>query len=251
MNADFTGEVLHLPPGIVSPPRFILDFPAPTWVSPVASHRLTGLGSTGDHLVVGGRTVWVRSGASPRAIIASHPNRLGSAENLSALADLAGRLGAAAHVEVDPVLAGMLPLPEQITPIVDWPESSTEPLTLAAARARQAAEALRRRLAQIRDVKFPVERPLGRTVTVILPIPAIPVVEALADEGTAVSLAGFWEGALSLTLGWWHSRRQIDALATAITALVAGSPPTAVPPDRFDCIPDDLPLRRLDTIPFL
>lgn len=251
MKADFTGEVLHIPPGIVVPPGFILDFPEPAWLSPVASHRLSGLGSTDDHLVVGGRTVWVRSGAFPRAIIASHPNRLGSAENLSALADLAERLGATAYIEVDPFLAGVLPLPEQITPIVHWPEASSEPLLLAATRACQAADALRRRLAQIRDVKFPIERPLGRTVTVILPIPAVAVVEALADEGTAVSAAGFWEGALSVTLGWWHRRRQIDGLAAAITALVAGSPPTPVPPDRFDRIPDDLPLRRLDTIPFL
>lgn len=251
MNADFTGEALHLPPGIVVPPRFLLDFPGPAWLSPVASHRLIGLGLTDDHLVVGGRTVWVRSGAAPRAIIASHPNRLGSAENLSTLADLAARLGASTHVEVDPFLAGVLPLAERFNPIVDWPEASIEPLTSAATRACQAADALRRRLAQIRGVKFPIERPLGRTVTVILPIPAVPVVEALADAGTAVSAAGFWEGALAVTLGWWHSRRQIDALAAAITALVAGFPPPPVPPDRFERIPDDLPLRRLDTIPFL
>jgi hypothetical protein len=122
---------------------------------------------------------------------------------------------------------------------------------LAASRARQAADALRRRLAQIRDITFPVERPLGRTITVILPIPAAPVIGALADAGTAVGTAEFWEGGLSVSLGWWHSRRQIDALVAAIAALVDGSPPPAVPPDRFDRIPDDLPLRRLDTIPFL
>ena len=251
MNADFTAEILALPPGLDVPPKFSLDFPGLAWLSPVASHRLTGLGVTGDHLVVGGRTVWVRSGAAPRAIIASHPNRLGSAENLSTLADLAGQLGATAYVEVDPFLAGVVHLPGQIRPIVQWPEAATDPLTMAANRARQAADALRRRLAQIRAITFPIERPLGRTVTVILPIPAAPVIDALADAGTAVGAAEFWEGGLSVTLGWWHSRRQIDALAAAIGAIVAGSPPPPVPPDRFDRIPDDLPLRRLDTIPFL
>jgi hypothetical protein len=220
-------------------------------LSPVASDRLTGLGITGDHLVVGGRTVWVRSGATPAAIIASHPNRLGSVENLSTLADLAGQLGAIAYVEVDPLLAGVVHLPAQIRPIVHWPEAATGPLTPADTRARRAADALRRRLAQIRDITFPIERPLGRTVTVILPLPAVPAVDALAAAGAAVGAAEFWEGGLSLTLGWWHSRRQIDALATAIAAIVAGSPPAPVPPDRFDRIPDDLPLRRLDTIPFL
>ena len=251
MNADFTAEILPLPPGLGVPPRFSLDFPGPAWLSPVASNRLTGLGVTGDHLVVGGRTVWVRSGGAPAAIIASHPNRLGSAEDLSLLADLARQLGAAAYVEVDPFLVGVVHLPAQIRPIVQWPEAAAGPLTLAATRARQAADALRRRLAQIRDITFPVERPLGRTVTVILPIPAVPVVDALADAGAAVGKAEFWEGGLSVTLGWWHSRRQIDGLATAIASIVAGSAPAPVPPDRFDRIPDDLPLRRLDTIPFL
>ncbi|MEX0667537.1 MAG: hypothetical protein WD313_04340 [Acidimicrobiia bacterium] len=251
MNADFTAESLPLPPGIDVPPRFSLDFSGPVWLSPVASHRLTGLGITNGHLVVGGRTVWVRSGVAPSAIVASHPNRLGSAENLAALADLAGQLGATAYVEVDPFLAGLVELPVRIKPVVRWPEAATDPVTSAATRVRQAAEALRRRLAQIRGISFPIEWPFGRTVTVVLPIPAARVIDALAAGGTGSSAAELWEGGLSLTLGWWHSRRQIDALAAAVAAIIDGSPPIPVPPDRFDRIPDDLPLRRLDTIPFL
>jgi hypothetical protein len=251
VTADFSATILPLPPGLAVPPRFSLDLPEGAWLSPVASHRLTGLGVTGDHLVVGGRTVWVRSGAIPTAIVASHPNRLGSAEDLWNLADLARQLGAPAYVEVDPFLAGVVPLPVQIRAIVHWPEAATYPLTWAATRARQAADALRRRLAQIRHVTFPIERPWGRTITVILPVPAVPVVEALADAGAAVGVAELWEGGLSMTLGWWHSRRQIDALAAAIAAIVAGASPEGVPSDRFERIPDDLPLRRLDTIPFL
>jgi len=251
VNADFTAEILPLPPGLDVPPRFSLDFPGPAWLSPVASQRLTGLGLTGGHLVVGGRTVWVKSGDVPTAIIASHPNRLGSAEDLSTLVDLAGQLRATAYVEVDPFLTGVVALPAQIRPIVHWPEAATDRLAMAATRARQAADALRRRLAQIRDITFPIERPFGRTVTVILPIPAAPVIDTLGEAGTALDAAEFWEGGLSATVGWWHSRRQIDALATAIGAMVAGAPPAPVPPDRFDRIPDDLPRRRLDTIPFL
>ncbi|HUP15813.1 MAG TPA: hypothetical protein VM848_07165 [Acidimicrobiia bacterium] len=251
MNADFTGESLPLPPGVEIPPRFSLDFPGPVWLSPVASHRLTGLGSTDGHLVVGGRTVWVRSGVAPSAIVASHPNRLGSAEGLAALADLAGQLGATAYVDVDPFLAGVVELPALIAPIVHWPEASTDSVTLAATRARQAADALRRRLAQIPGIAFPIEWPFGRTVTVVLPIPATRVIDALAEAGAGLSAVELWEGGLSLTLGWWHNRRQIDALAAAVAAIVAGCPPAPVPPDRFDRIPDDLPLRRLDTIPFL
>lgn len=251
MNADFTAESLPLPPGVDVPPRFGLDFPGPVWLSPVASSRLTGLGSPDGHLVVGGRTVWVKSGVAPSAIVASHPNRLGSAENLAALADLAGQLRATPYVEVDPFLAGVVELPVAMVPIVHWPEAAIASGTVAATRARQAAEALRRRLAQIRGITFPIEWPFGRTVTVILPIPAVPVIDALADAGTRLSTAELWEGGLSLTLGWWHNRRQIDALAAAVAAIVAGVPPPPVPPDRFDRIPDDLPLRRLDTIPFL
>jgi hypothetical protein len=251
VNADFTGKSLPLPPGVDVPPRFSLDFPGPVWLSPVASHRLTGLGITDGHLVVGGRTVWVRSGVAPSAIVASHPNRIGSAENLAAMADLAGRLGATAYVEVDPFLAGMVEMPALIAPIVHWPEAATDCLKLAATRARQAAEALRRRLAQIRGITFPIEWPFGRTVTAVLPIPAARVIDALADAGTGLGAVEFWEGGLSMTLGWWHSRLQIDAVAAAVAAIVAGGPPAPVPPDRFDRIPDDLPLRRLDTIPFL
>ena len=251
MSADFTADSLPLPPGVDVPPSFNRDIPHLAWLSPVASHRLTGLGITDGHLVTAGRTVWVKSGANPSALVASHPNRLGSAEHASAMVDLAGQLGAAAYVEVDPYLAGVVALPAGAIPIVDWPEAVTAPVMSAANRAWQAAVALRRRLAQIRGITFPIELPFGRTVTVVLPIPAARVIDALSGDGTRLSAAEFWEGGLSVTLGWWHSRQQIDSLAAAVAAIVGGSPPGPVPPDRFDRIPDDLPLRRLGTISFL
>ena len=167
------------------------------------------------------------------------------------MVDLAEQLGAAVYVEVDPFLAGVVELTDRARPIVAWPEAIAEPVTSAANRALQAADALRRRLNQMRGITFPIERPFGRTVTVVLPIPAAGVVDVLGSTGTRLETAEFWEGGLAITLGWWHSRQQIDALAAAIAAIVAGSAPPPVPPDRFDRIPDDLPLRRLDTIPFL
>lgn len=251
MTAEFNGESLALPPGVEVPPTFNRDIPLPAWLSPVASHRLNGLGNSDGHLVVGGRTVWVRSGSSPSAIVASYPNRLGSAENISDMIDLAGQLRATAYVEVDPLLDGLVELPAGAKPIVTWPDAVTAPVKAAADRARQAADALRRRLAQIRGIMFPIEHRFGRTITVVLPIPASPVIDGLAGDGVMLRPAEFWEGGLSMTVGWWHTRLQIDALAAAIGAIVAGSSPLPVPPDRFDRIPDDLPLRRLDTIPFL
>lgn len=251
MTADFIGETLRLPPGVDDPPVFLNDIPQPAWLSPVASLRLTGKGNADGHLVVGGRTVWVRSGLSPSAIVASHPNRLGSAENIGAMVDLAEQLGATAHVEVDPLLAGIVELPSQAWPTVRWPAAESQLVKAAAVRAQQGAGALRRRLAQIRGILFPVDYEYGRTITVILPIPSHHVTEALEATGTRLGTSEFWEGGLSMTVGWWHTRHQIDSLAAAIGSIVAGADHSPVPPDHFDRIPDDLPLRRLDTIPFL
>ena len=249
MTADFTGETLPLPPGVEDQPTFDTDIARPAWLSPVASHRLGWLGEVGNHLVVGGRTIWVRSGPGPSALVASHPNRLGSAEDLDAMVVLAEQLGVTAHVEVDPLLLATARLPAGIQSIVRWQSSGSPIVKTAAARAQQGAEALRRRLAQIRGLMFPVERRLGRTVTVVLPIPADRVIDGLAALGTTLDRAGWWEGGISMTVGWWHTRRQIDDLAAAIGSIVSDTDPVPVPPDRLDRIPDDLPLRRLNTIP--
>lgn len=251
MIADFTGAAFAVPPGVDELPSFDLDIPMPAWLSPVASHSLRAFGDTGNHLAVGGRTVWVDAGSRPVAIVASHPNRLGSAEDLAAMIQLAGDVGATAHVEVDPFLLGFVELPPQAQPIVRWEAAYSAVMKAAASRAQQGADALRRRLAQIRGVMFPVEYPFGRTITVVLPIPAVRVTEALGPLEAQVDLADLWEGGLSMTVGWWHTRQQIDALAAAISSVVSETDPGPIPPDQFDRIPEDLPLRRLDTIPFL
>lgn len=250
MIADFTGATLPLPPGIDQGPRFDDDIPQPVWVSPVVSRRLAGLGDVGGHLVVGGRTVFVTSGSTPASVVVSHPNRLGSAEDVASVVALATRQGATAYVEVDPLLAGIIELPPLARPIVYWPEAESASVRTAAARARQGANALRRRLAQIKGLTFPVDRPFGRTVTVVLPIPAVGVASALAADGIGLTVLDLWEGGLSMTVGWWHDRQQIDALARAIGALVAGESHLPVPPDRRERIPEDLPHRRLGSIPF-
>ena len=245
--ADFAGGALPPPPGVVDCPRFETQFQSPVWLSPVASGRLRGTGTTTDHLVVGGRTVWVESGPAPAAIVASHPNRLGSAEDLPAMIDLAGRFGASCHIEIDPLLVGVVEVPAPARPTVCWPGGGSPAGQAAAARAQQGAAAMRRRLTQIGGLMFPVEHPLGRTITVVLPVPADGVVAALAQSGVGLDRAEFWEGGVSMTVGWWHTRDQIDALTAAVASLLAGNDPAPVPPDRFDRIPDDLPLRRLAT----
>ena len=249
--ADFTGDSFPLPPGVEGAPSFSRDFPRPAWLSPVAGRRLEGVGETEGHLVVGGRTVWVPSGPEPSAIVLSHPNRLGSAEDLLALVGLARGLGATAHVEVDPLLMSVINLPVDVRPTVTWAAADDPIVEVAAHRAHRGAAALRRRLIQVKGLMFPVEHPFGRTVTVVVPIPGDRVVEVLAAAGATVDTVEFWEGGLSITVGWWHSRQQIDALAAAIGAILSGGDCLPVPPDRFDRIPDDLPRRRPDTIPVL
>jgi len=251
VSADFTLDPMPLPPGVETVPSFRTDIPRPAWLSPVASRRLDGVGDSQGHLVVGGRTVWVRSGQRPSAIIVSHPNRLGSAEDLSALVALARELGASVHVEVDPWLISGINLPLEVRPTVEWPVARDPIVQAASDRAQQAAAALRRRLAQVKGLIFPVEHPLGRTTTVVVPTPGDRVTEVLAAAGARLNTVEFWEGGLAMTVGWWHTRRQIDALAAAVGAVVSGSDCLRVPADRFDRIPDDLPRRHPDTIPFL
>jgi hypothetical protein len=251
VNADFTIDPMPLPPGVETVPSFRTDIPRPSWLSPVASRRLDGVGDTKGHLVVGGRTVWVRSGQRPSAIVVSHPNRLGSAEDLSALVALGRELGASVHVEVDPLLVAVINLPPEAWPTVEWSAARNHVVQAAADRAQQAAVALRRRLAQVKGLIFPVEHPLGRTTTVVVPTPGDRVAEVLAAAGARLNTVEYWEGGLSMTVGWWHTRQQIDALAAAVGAVLSGGDCPRVPPDRFDRIPDDLPRRHPDTIPFL
>ena len=251
MIADFSIDLLPLPPEVRGAPSFSRDISRPAWLSPVASGRLDGVGDTRGHLVVGGRTVWVPFGPNPSSIVLSYPNRLGSAEDVSGLVELSRVLGATAHVEVDPLLIGVVNLPLDVRPTVTWPAAHDPQVEAAAHRAQRATAALRRRLAQVKGLMFPVEHPFGRTITVVVPIPGAQVTEALAGAGARLNTVEFWEGGISMTVGWWHTRQQIDALAAAIGAVLSGGECLPIPPDCFDRIPDDLPRRRADTIPLL
>ncbi|MGH8926843.1 MAG: hypothetical protein ACRDWH_00710 [Acidimicrobiia bacterium] len=242
MTADFTGKPLPLPPGAIGGPEPVMKVTEPAWLSPGASHRIVGRGDSRGHLLVGGQTVWVEREDRPAAILVSHPNRLGSAEDLTGLVGMANRLGAVAMVDVDPLLTGSVDLPEGVVPLWQWPGGHGA-IAPAGSRARQAAFALRRRLSQIRGIVFPVEHPVGRTVTAVLPVPAGRVVEGLAGLGALVEMVDLWEGGLAITPGWWHTRMQIDALVRAIGAIVTGAKSEPIPADRFERVPDDLPLR--------
>ncbi|HUO45563.1 MAG TPA: hypothetical protein VM470_01885, partial [Acidimicrobiia bacterium] len=198
-------------------------------------------------LLVGGHTVWVEEAASPKALVVAHPNRFGGGENLDRLGSLADRYGAEAWVIVDPLLMEMVDLPEDLLNATTWPDGGH--LHLAGERALQAAAALRRRLGQVPGLRWPVVRPAGRTVTCLAPIPGQKVQETLADVGILVDApTTWWEGIVTLTVGWWHTRVQLDGLAAAVAEMLAGRSPAPLPPDSFEAIPDDLPRRHLNRI---
>jgi hypothetical protein len=248
MSADFTGRTLRLPPGIAEPPSIREAFEAPVWVSPAVSGRVNRSRDDSRHLLVGGRTVWVEGGANPRSILVSHPNGLGAAEDLGHLAELAARLHAEVWVDIDPFLVDSIDLPGTLRSAVSWGKADPTIRARAGQRIRTGADALRRRLAQIPGVSFVIEHQVGAGVTFVTPIPGVEVVAALAEAGASLEPAPIWEGGVIASIGWWHTRRQIDELCAGIAAAVDGLSPKPVNADRYDSIPDDLPLRRLDTI---
>jgi hypothetical protein len=188
----------------------------------------------------------------PAALVVSHPNRYGAGEDLSGFRELADRFGARVYVDVDPLLSAEIDLPDGVVRLTDTERMPNEILARAGGRARLAADALERRLRQVRGLEFPVAGPIGRTVTVVLPIPGRMVQEALAGAGALVAVSGPWDGVTLFTAGWWHTRRQIEGLVAAVSAILVGEEPLPIPADTLDRVPADLPARRLGTItPFL
>jgi hypothetical protein len=113
----------------------------------------------------------------------------------------------------------------------------------------QAAEALRRRLAEIPGLQWPVDRPAGRTVSCLTSRAGVEVKKAILEAGVLIDAPpGWWEGVISFTVGWWHTRAQLDGVARALAAVLAGRRPEPVAGDGFDRIPEDLPRRRLNRI---
>jgi hypothetical protein len=201
-----------------------------------------------EHLLVGARTVWVESGVSPAAIVVRHPNRFGCGEDLGGLRDLANRHGAEGWVIVDPLLCELVELPPGLHSGTQWPEADLKALRDAGVRSLQAAEALRRRLQEIPGLSWPVRHPAGRTLTFVTSIPVTVLSEGLSSVGVSIGANGWWEGLVTLTLKWWHRRDQLDGVAAAVRAILAGRDPTPVTADSYDQIPDDLPRRRLNMI---
>jgi hypothetical protein len=119
--------------------------------------------------------------------------------------------------------------------------------TRAAERSEQGADYLRRCLRQIPGVDLLATNRAGE-VKFTTPAPSARLVEALASAGADLRSVGPWESTALAAVGWWHRKRQLSGLADAIGAFVEGKDLTAIEPDRFDSIPDDLPRRRLGTI---
>lgn len=201
-----------------------------------------------DHLLVAGRTVWVDQVQAPASIVLAHPNRYGSGEDLPALAATAVRLGAQGWVVVDPLLNVLVRLPAPLLSATTWPDADPEILTEAARRSLQAAEGLYKRLQEVAGLSWPIMYPAGRTLTCVTPMPSRTVQEGLRPAGVEIGVGGWWEGIVTLTVGWWHTRAQLDGVAMALAAVLVGGSPQPVVDDRFDHIPDDLPRRRLNRI---
>ena len=240
MIVDLSGDNLVLPPGIESGPDIRDEFPAPVWWSPSIKPS--------EHLLVGGRTVWVDSSVSPAAIVVQHPNRFGCGEDLDGLASLVSRHRAEGWVIVDPLLSRSVDLPPDLKSATQWSTADREVLRLAGLRSLQAAEALRRRLQEAPGLSWPVKYPAGRTLTFVTPLPVSVIRDALSSIGVSIGADGWWEGLITMTLGWWHRREQLDALTAAVTAVLAGRDPQPITADSYDQIPDDLPRRRLNRI---
>jgi hypothetical protein len=107
---------------------------------------------------------------------------------------------------------------------------------------------LRRRLQEVPGLSWPVSHPAGRTLTFVAPLPVTVLREGLSSVGVSIGADGWWEGLVTLTLGWWHRRDQLDGVAAAVMAVLAGRDPARVPADSYARIPDDLPRRRLNRI---
>ena len=242
MIVDLSGDNLVLPPGIDSRPHIRAEFPAPVWWSPSIKPS--------EHLLIGGRTVWVDSSVTPAAIVVQHPNRFGCGEDLTELAKQVKRHGAQGWVVVDPLLYQLVDLPPDLSLATQWAGADREVLRLAGLRSLQAAEALRRRLQEAPGLSWPVQYPAGRTLTFVTPFPAALMREALSSVGVTLGADGWWEGLVTMTLGWWHRRDQLDAVAAAVTAVLTGRDPQTIPADSYYQIPGDLPRRRLNRIMF-
>ena len=201
------------------------------------------------HLLVGGTTVWVEQPPAPASIVAAHPNAFGGAENLTGIADLARRYQAEGWVKVDPWLLRHARLPPPLRAAVSWPQAAPHQLEMLGERILQASAALARRLQQVPGLRWPVRRPAGRTVTVLAPLPASTIRQRLRSAGVILAEPyPWWEGILSISVGWWHTRQQLDGLVEAIRAALADRPASPVDDDQFREIPDDLPRRRLNKL---
>lgn len=226
MIADFTGNTFRLPPGVSQGPRFI----AP----PIDAVEL--------NLTVAGRSIVPADIHHP--VVVSHPNRFGVAEDVVRLA----ALPVPVYVRLDPMLIDQLPLPPSLNSLVEWPLRDPGPRQRAGWRTRLAADFLRRRLRQVRGLRFLSPVQAGGAVALLLSMPADEAVTQLRVAGASVLSSGPWEGCLILHCGWWHTRAQLAAVAEAVGVIPEHKVPAPIPPDRYDRLPNDLAWRQLDSI---
>lgn len=178
-----------------------------------------GLVDWSNHLIVGGRTVWVDP---PRdGIVMLQPTRFGMLEDLAAV----DALEIPVTVMVRPELAGWVPLPANTVRVLDLDgEPATAAPRSSAQRLADLTDSLASRLTQIRGCQLLLGEPIG-TVSVIVEAPVSELVSSLEEVGITVDQETDGLPTISLTVRRAHTLRDVVRACDALSALIGGKPP--------------------------
>jgi hypothetical protein len=187
------------------------------------------------HLGIDGLTIWVEQGPAPDQLVMSQPNGWGVFEDLAAASSVARRHRAVLAVAVDPLLLPLVDLPEGSLGLTQWREADMTALEAGASSSVASARVLSRRLTQIRGVRVATSNRFGRRIPLIVPEEPMLVLEGLRRAGAegGMVLPGL-PGGLAVTVGWWHTRAQLEAYADALAAILADRVPDPIPVDVLD-----------------
>ena len=167
---------------------------------------------TEDRLLVGGRTVWLGPYAEP--LIVCQPNRWGVVE--TEFPDIP------CLVEIDPVVAGELPMP---TEIVGWLDRAHEPLAapVATATGREAmsrAARLANKLNSIRGVSV-LTTGFARTIPLATGLEAAHLIEQSHQRGLqGIRPLPGTAGGFAITVDPLHSDPDLDFIESTLRSIV-------------------------------
>lgn len=165
-----------------------------------------------DRVMVGGRTMWI--GPFDPPVLVAQPNRWGVIEGEFPPVPCL--------VEADPLVTGLLDLPEVVVGFVDRSHTPIDPppATTLGKELMEAARILAKILTQIRGVVV-AATPFARTVPVITPLEPSELIAACSVRGVVGirPLAGM-AGAVALTVGPDHGRVVLDRVAEVVAEAV-------------------------------